>query len=365
MVATQRPGKGQKVLVMPGDGIGPEVIKKGQEVVLAVAPDLELEHSDLGADRYKRDGTIMPSDLMRRMQEGEFAAIYFGAVGMPGVPIAVPKGILLDTRQRQGLDLYVNERHVRLMDLRDCPLKAVRRLDQVDQVVIRENTEGPYNDVGGHFAPGTPGQVSVGTIITTRFGVERILRYAFERARARRKKLCLVDKSNAMPFAHSLYRDVLKEMQPKYPDVEVTTLYFDIAALEIAYQPWKFDVIVGDNLVGDVISDLTAGLFGGMGVAPSANINPETGVGLFEPVHGSWPQKAGKDEANPIGAALTGAEMLDFMGRRREAARIRKAVLACRKYNLVTRDLVGGTLGTEDAGDAILEMLKPKKRKFV
>jgi 3-isopropylmalate dehydrogenase len=294
---------------------------------------------------------------MTRMQAGAFASIFFGAVGMPGVPIEVPKGILLDTRQPQGLDLYVNEREVNLMDLRDCPLRKVTRLKQVDMVVIRENTEGPYNDVGGHFARGTDRQVSIGTIITTRFGVERILRYAFERAMQRRKKLCIVDKSNAMPFAHSLYREIGKELQQEYPEVEVTFMYFDIAALELAYQPWNFDVVVGDNLIGDVLSDLTAGLFGGMGVAPSQNINPEKKIGLFEPVHGSWPIKAGKDEANPIGSVLTAAKMLRFLGRHSDADRIEAAVRVCRRRNLVTRDMVGGTLGTRAAGDAIISAL--------
>lgn len=342
------------IVVACGDGAGKKVIPAALRVLAEVAPDLTYEHTDIGAERYARDGVAMPPELMARLKAGMFAAILFGAVG---APLAMAKAVLLDTRQRQGLDLAVNVRPIRLVNVLDCPLKMVVDAAMVDFLIVRENTEGEYNDIGGMFAVGTPDEMWQGAIISTRKAVTRTLRYAFEQARKRRKILTLVDKSNAMPHGHGLWRKILDEIKGEYPDVKVNTMYFDIATLVMALQhPENFDVIVGSNLVGDVMSDLLCGLAGGLGYAPSANINLETGMGLFEPVAGTAPDKDPED-LNPISAVLSAAMMLHHLGRVEEANRIVAAVDACLMKRRVTKDMAGGTLTCDQATDAIIEEL--------
>jgi isocitrate/isopropylmalate dehydrogenase len=342
------------ILVIPGDGAGEIVTAAALRVLRAVASDLTFEHSDIGAARFKRDGVAMPPELMARMRSGEFAAALFGAVG---APMEMAKAVLLDTRQPQGMDLWANVRPIRLRDLRDCPLKKVTDPSMVDMVIIRENGEGEYTDIGGKFAVDTPREMWQGTVIATRIGVERILRYAFTVARSRKKKLCVVDKSNAMPFAYGLWQKILGEIRAEYPDVAVTTLYCDIAAMQIAYHPWDFDVVVASNLFGDFLSDLASGLIGEMGIAPSANINIDTGFGLYEPVHGTAP-RIPREKLNPLGAILSAEMMMRFIGRVVEADRISDAVDHCLANRLVTEDMVGGTLTCDQATDAIIEELR-------
>jgi isocitrate/isopropylmalate dehydrogenase len=343
------------VLLIPGDGAGRVVTAASRRVLEMVATSLTFETSDLGAERFHRSGVAMDSELMRRMRASEFAGVLFGAVG---APLAMAKEILLDTRQPQGLDLWANVRPVRLVDPRDCPLKGVVRAEQVDLMVVRENGEGPYSDIGGPFARGTSREVRMAAIITTRVGVERILRYAFEIARSRPKKhLTCVHKANAMPHAHGLYPEVFAAIKQEFLDVTADELYFDIAALEMAYKPWMFDVIVGDNLVCDVISDLLSGLIGGVGVAPSVNLNPVTGIGWWEPVHGTAP-KILPDWLNPLGSILSCEMLLRHLGMIAEADRLLRATDHCITERKVTPDMDGGSYTTDQATDAVIAALE-------
>ncbi|MBM4367470.1 MAG: 3-isopropylmalate dehydrogenase [Deltaproteobacteria bacterium] len=342
-----------KIAVVAGDGIGPEVIEQGLRVLATLAPDLEVEHFDLGAERYLRDGTTMPADVMARFGS-EFAAVYLGALGDPRVPSNVhAKDILLGSRFQ--LDLFVNFRPCKLLDARYCPVKDKSEAD-VDFVVFRENTEGLYTGVGGQFKRGTPDEVAIEQEINTRKGVERIIRAAFAYAREQgRQRLCMSDKANAMRHGHDLWQRVFREVAAEYPEIKASHLYVDVLAMRLVQSPESFDVIVTNNLFGDIITDLGAALQGGIGLASSGNLNPGKAA-LFEPVHGSAPDIAGKGIANPLASILTAGMMLGYLGRRDEASRVEKAVQACLKSGRVTREL-GGTLSTRDATDAVLAVL--------
>ncbi len=339
-----------KIAVVAGDGIGPEVIEQGLRVLAALAPDLEVEHFDLGAERYLRDGTTMPADVMARFGS-EFAAVYLGALGDPRVPSNVhAKDILLGSRFQ--LDLFVNFRPCKLLDARYCPVKE-KSEDDVDFVVFRENTEGLYTGIGGQFKRGTPDEVAIEQEINTRKGVERIIRAAYAYARAHgRKRLCMSDKANAMRHGHDLWQRVFREVAAEYPEIQSSHLYVDVLAMRLVQSPESFDVIVTNNLFGDIITDLGAALQGGIGLASSGNLNPGKAA-LFEPVHGSAPDIAGKGIANPLASILTAGMLLGYLGRRDEESRVEKAVQACLKSGRVTREL-GGTLSTREATDAVL-----------
>ncbi len=339
-----------KIAVVAGDGIGPEVIEQGLRVLAALAPDLEVEHFDLGAERYLRDGTTMPADVMARFGS-EFAAVYLGALGDPRVPSNVhAKDILLGSRFQ--LDLFVNFRPCRLLDARYCPVKDKSEAD-VDFVVFRENTEGLYTGIGGQFKRGTPDEVAIEQEINTRKGVERIIRAAFTYAREHgRERVCMSDKANAMRHGHDLWQRVFREVAAEYPEIKASHLYVDVLAMRLVQSPESFDVIVTNNLFGDIITDLGAALQGGIGLASSGNLNPGKAA-LFEPVHGSAPDIAGKGIANPLASILTAGMMLGYLGRRDEESRVEKAVQACLKSGRVTREL-GGTLSTREATDAVL-----------
>ena len=342
-----------KIAVVPGDGIGPEVIEQGLRVLATLAPDLEVEHFDLGAERYLRDGTTMPPDVTARFGS-EFAAVYLGALGDPRVPSNVhAKDILLGSRFQ--LDLFVNFRPCKLLDARYCPVKDKSEAD-VDFVVFRENTEGLYTGVGGQFKRGTPDEVAIEQEINTRKGVERIIRAAFAYAREHgRKRVCMSDKANAMRHGHDLWQRVFREAAAEYPEIQASHLYVDVLAMRLVQSPESFDVIVTNNLFGDIITDLGAALQGGIGLASSGNLNPGKAA-LFEPVHGSAPDIAGKGIANPLAAILTAGMMLGYLGRRDEESRVEKAVQACLKSGRVTREL-GGTLSTREATEAVLAAL--------
>ncbi len=328
-----------------------EVVAEASKVLEAVATasgrTLELTEFDWGAERFLRDGTTLPDGAIEILRR-DFDAILLGAMGDPRVPSnkhAVD--ILLGLRFK--LDLYVNARPVELFDDRLTPLKGRTERD-VQFIVFRENTEGLYVGMGGIFKRGTPDEVAIQEDVNTRKGVERIIRYAFEYARRNGlARVCMSDKSNALNFGHELWQRVFTALRAEYKEIESRHLYIDALAMEMVRDPSQFQVIVTCNLFGDIISDLGAQLAGGLGLAPSANLNPD-GLSLFEPVHGSAPTLAGKNVANPSGAVLASAMMLEHLGWADAAAAIRAAVRAAVRERQATQDL-GGTLGTREAGD--------------
>jgi 3-isopropylmalate dehydrogenase len=343
-----------RVAVVPGDGIGVEVTREAVRTLEAVRPALrtpiELVHFDWGAERWLRDRTTLPAGAAEELAS-DFQAILFGAVGDPRVPEQVhARDILLGLRSQ--LDLYVNLRPVRLYDERLTPLKGKSTRD-IDMLVFRENTEGLYAGLGGNFKKGTADEIAINEDVNTRKGVERILRAAFSAARGRRKKLCMSDKANALPYAHGLWQRTWKEVARDYPDIETHHLYIDVAAMELVRAPERFDVIVTSNMFGDILTDLGAAIVGGLGLAASGNIHPGR-CSLFEPVHGSAPDLAGQGVANPLGSISSTAMMLRHLGENAAAAAVEHAVEAVVRSGQVTRDL-GGALSTEACGKLVAD----------
>jgi 3-isopropylmalate dehydrogenase len=351
MVFSVSPNKKKRIAVVPGDGIGKEVIAQAVHVIESTGASVDFTEFDWSADRYLRDGTTIPPDGFATLAR-DFDAIFVGALGDPRVPSNVhAKDILLGMRFK--MDLYANVRPVKCLDDGLCPLKNVRAED-IDFVVIRENTEGPYVDVGGVFKQGTLDEVAVQEDINTRKGVERVIRYAFEYARKDgRKTVLMSDKSNVMTFAHGLWQRVFKQVASEYSDIAAQHMYVDALCMHMVRDPKQFDVIVTNNMFGDIITDLAAALQGGLGMAASGNIHPGR-TSMFEPVHGSAPPFAGKNIANPIGAISTAAMMLDYLGLTAEAAKINAAVVDAVYQKKTTQD-IGGTLGTREAGAWIAE----------
>jgi len=347
----------KKVAVLAGDGIGQEVIPQALNVLEASGAGVEIQQFDWGATRYLADGVTVPSDGFTMLSR-DFDAILVGAFGDPRVPTNIhAKEILLGMRFQ--MDLYANVRPVRLLDAALCPLKGVEPKD-VDFVVIRENTEGVYGDLGGVFKKGTADEVAIQEDINTRKGVERVIRHAFDYCQkhpkhdgAKRSRVLMCDKSNAMTHAGGLWQRVFKEVASEYPQIEPEHMYVDALCMQMVRDPRPFDVIVTNNMFGDIITDLAAGLQGGLGMAASGNIHPGR-TSMFEPVHGSAPPIAGKNVANPIGAILTVAMMLRHLGMETNATKIENAVLAALQAKKTTQD-VGGTLGTQEAGQWIAE----------
>jgi 3-isopropylmalate dehydrogenase len=341
----------KSVAVIGGDGIGTEVIAEAVKV-LETLGGVRLEHLPWGADYYLQTGVTIPPDGFDTLRS--FDAILIGALGDPRVPgNEHARDILLGTRF--ALDLYVNYRPVRLLDDRLSPLKNRTRKD-VNFVVFRENTEGLYVNVGGRFKPGTNEEIAVQEEINTYKGVHRIVRHAFEYARANSlTKVCMADKSNAMTHGHALWQRVFKELKAEYSDIEATHLYIDALAMFMVQDPGRFEVIVTNNLFGDIITDIGAALQGGLGLAASGNLHPGR-TSMFEPVHGSAPPLAGKNVANPVGAILSAALMLETLGRKDDAARIERAVEDAVHAGDVTQD-IGGSLATTEAGEAIRKRL--------
>ena len=343
----------KRIAVIPGDGIGKEVIPQAVRVLEAVGADLAFTSFDWGADRYLADNTTVPPDGFAMLAR-HFDAILVGAFGDPRVPSNIhAKEILLGMRFR--MDLYANVRPVRLMDASLCPLKGVEPKD-VDFVVIRENTEGVYGDLGGVFKQGTPDEIAIQEDINTRKGVDRIIRYAFEYCAAHKKldgsprrRVLLCDKSNAMTHAGGLWQGVFKEVGGEYPQIEKQHVYVDALCMQMVRDPRGFDVIVTNNMFGDIITDLAAGLQGGLGMAASGNLNPGK-TSMFEPVHGSAPPIAGKDIANPFGAILTAAMMLAHLGMGAQADKMEAAVLEAVRQKKTTTD-IGGSLSTRETGE--------------
>jgi 3-isopropylmalate dehydrogenase len=340
-----------KVAVIPGDGIGPEVVAQAVRVLRELG-GIELQELPWGADHFLQTGVTVPSGGYDTLRSSD--AIFVGALGDPRVPDnRHARDILLGTRFE--LDLYVNYRPVRLLDDRLCPLKN-RTRDHVNFVVFRENTEGLYVGAGGRVRADTDEEIAIQEEVNTYRGVHRIVRYAFEFAsHSGLTRLCMADKSNAMTHGHALWQRVFKELSPHYPSIEATHLYIDALAMFLVQSPEQFQVIVTNNLFGDIVTDIGAALQGGLGMAASGNIHPGR-TSMFEPVHGSAPPLAGKNVANPIGAILSAALMLETLGRVEDARRIERAVEGAVHAGETTRD-VGGPLGTREAGAAILKRL--------
>ncbi len=343
----------KRIAVIPGDGIGPEVIAEALRVAdtLRAARKLEIEfaHFDWGADKFLNEGVTLPAGALE-MLTNEFDAILAGAFGDPRVPTNQhAEDILLG--MRRGLDLYINLRPVRLLDSRLTPLRD-RQAGDIDFVVFRENTEGAYCGAGGFLKKGTAHEIATQEELNTRRGVERIIVAAFEYARAQgRKRVTMADKSNVQRFGGDLWQRVFKEVSARYPDLEANHQYVDAMAMFMVLDPAQYDVIVSNNLFGDILTDLGAAVQGGLGLAASGNIHPGK-VSLFEPVHGSATALAGKGLANPVGAILTLAMMLEYLGFQSESSAIERAVRESIANNETTRDL-GGELSTRQAGEAI------------
>jgi 3-isopropylmalate dehydrogenase len=328
-----------RIGIIGGDGIGPEVVAEALKVVDAAGVAYDAVSFDLGGRRYLRDGTVLPDDDLAAIRGLD--AVLLGAVGTPDVPPGViERGLLL--RLRFELDLYVNVR----------PFVAGPSSfnDGVDMIVVRENTEGTYAGEGGFLRKDTPQEIATQGSLNTRMGVERCIRYAFELARSRaRKHLTLVHKTNVLTFAGDLWERTFNEVARDYPDVSTGYHHVDAACIYFVQDPGRYDVIVTDNLFGDILTDLAGAVSGGIGRAASANLNPaRTGPSLFEPVHGSAPDIAGTGKADPRAAIISAAMMLEFLGERGSAERIRDAV--------AKSDAVGGT--TDEIGDAIAKTLK-------
>jgi 3-isopropylmalate dehydrogenase len=343
----------QRVAVLGGDGIGPEVTAEAMKVVRAAAErfdlDLELVELPWSADHYLATGETLPEGALDELRD-HYAAIFIGAYGDPRVPdMRHAADILLGIRF--GLDLYVNFRPIKLYHERLCPLKGKRPGD-VDLVVFRENTEGAYVGIGGAFKKGTPDEIAMQEEIHTRKGVERIIRAAFEYAVASgRRKVTMCDKSNVMRFGHDLWQRCFAEVAQEFAEIETDHLYVDALAMQLVRKPENFEVVVTNNMFGDILTDLGAALQGGLGVAASANLYPGR-TSMFEPVHGSAPKYAGQDRANPVGAVLSAGLLLEHLGHARAAAAVEAAVASALAAGDTTRDL-GGSLGTAAVGDRL------------
>jgi 3-isopropylmalate dehydrogenase len=350
----------KRIAVIPGDGIGPEVVREAVRLLrhLQNTKGLELEFVDFdwGAEKFLHDGVTLPPGALE-MLTAEFDAILAGAFGDPRVPSNKhAEDILLG--MRRGLDLYINLRPVRLLNDRLTPLLN-RKTTDINFVVFRENTEGAYCGAGGFLKHGTADEIALQDEVNTRRGVERIIVAAFEYARANgRKRVTMADKSNVQRFGGDLWQRVFKEVAADYTEITANHQYVDAMAMYMVLDPSQYDVIVSNNLFGDILTDLGAAIQGGLGLAASGNIHPGK-VSLFEPVHGSAPPLAGKGIANPIGAILTSAMMLEYLGFQKLSDEIEEAVRGAVSANETTRDL-GGELSTEQAAGAIIARLGKK-----
>jgi 3-isopropylmalate dehydrogenase len=347
-----------RIAVIPGDGIGIDVTAEAVKVIRAAAEvfgrRFDLEPLPWGADYYLETGISVPPNGHAMLRD-QFDAIYIGALGDPRIPdMRHARDILLGTRFE--LDLYVNHRPVKLLDARLCPLKD-RGPDDVNFVVFRENTEGLYVNIGGRFKAGTSDEIAVQEEINTYKGVHRIVHHAFEHAKTHGlTKVCMSDKSNALTFGHALWQRVFTEEARAYPAIEPTHLYVDALAMQMVKNPGQFQVIVTNNMFGDIVTDLGAQLQGGLGMAASGNLHPGR-TSMFEPVHGSAPKYAGKNIANPIGAILSAALMLEYLGCPREAQAIEDAVRAA-VQTLNGPAEIGGTIGTRETGDYVANEIR-------
>lgn len=347
------------IAVIAGDGIGPEVITEGKKVFSGIAQmdgtfSVTFEDFPWGCEYYLKSGEMMPEnglDLLRG-----YDAIYLGAVGYPGVPDHVSLGDLL-LRIRRGFDEYINLRPVRLLHGAPCPLADISPRD-IDMIVVRENSEGEYANVGARLYPGTPRETALQTGVFSRHGCERVIRYAYELARREKRTLTSISKGNALRYSMVFWDEIFAEIGKEYPEVETHSLLVDAASMFFVKDPKRFGVVVTSNLFGDILTDLGAAIAGGMGLAAGANLNPERRYpSMFEPIHGSAPDIAGQGIANPLASIWSVAQMLDFLGETEWSERVLRAIetLLVEKKTL-TPDL-GGTAHTSDIGHAVLDVL--------
>jgi 3-isopropylmalate dehydrogenase len=347
----------QKIAIIPGDGIGIDVTREALKVLRRVNElhqlNLQLVEFPFGAEHYLKTGAGLPPEQMDDFRNN-FAAIYLGALGDPRIPdMRHGREILL--AMRFDLDLYINLRPVELLHERLCPLKEKSTKD-VNFVVFRENTEGPYVNAGGNLRKGTADEVAVQDSFYTRKGTERIIRAAFEYARKnKRARVTMSDKSNVLRYGHDLWQRVFHEVGEEFPEIETDHYFVDALVMKMVKSPEHFQVIVTENMLGDIITDLGAMLQGGLGMAASGNLHPGQ-VSLFEPVHGSAPYMAGKNVANPIAAILTVAMMLNYLGHDKAARAVEAAVQKAVDENKVTKD-IEGNLMTDECGDFIAEQI--------
>ena len=347
-------GKEYNVAVMPGDGTGPEVVAEGVKVLDAAAKvlgfTLRYTYYDIGGERYKKTGEILPDSVLDELRQ--FKVIFLGAIGHPDVkPGILEKGILLRTRFE--LDQYINLRPVKLYEGVETPLKN-KGPKEIDFVVVRENTEGLYAGAGGSLKKGTKDEVAVQESINTRKGVERCLRYAFEYTKKRNKdnKLTLCGKTNVLTYAFDLWERAFYEIAPEYPGIKTDYAHVDATCMWMVKNPEWFDVIVTDNMFGDIITDLGAMIQGGMGIACGGNINPE-GTSMFEPIGGSAPKYTGKNVINPLAAITAGAMLMECLGEDKAAQMIEDAVQKAIKKDFKSLEAGKMGMGTSDVGDLI------------
>jgi len=342
-----------RVALFPGDGVGPEVVTEARRAVDALGLQLEWTELPWGSAHYREHGRLMPDDWFDVLQAHD--AILLGAVGDPSVPDDVTLwGSILAVRQR--LDLWANVRPARLLEGIPCPL-AGRRPADVDMMFVRENTEGEYSGVGGRAHRHLPSEVALETSVFTRVGVERVVRHAFGLAGSRRGVLTSATKSNASRFGYVLWDEVVDEVAADFPGVRVERVLVDALAARMVRDPASLDVVVASNLFADILTDLAAAIQGGMGMAASANVAPGGDVpGLFEPVHGSAPDIAGRGVANPVGAIWSASLLLEHLGEDEAAAALLAAVEAVCRAGPRTRD-VGGAASTREVGDAVVAAL--------
>jgi 3-isopropylmalate dehydrogenase len=347
-----------KIAVIPGDGTGPEVVREGLKVLERISEifniQFEFTHFDYGGEHYLKTGEVLPADALQTLRG--FQAIYLGAIGHPEVkPGVLEQGILLSLRF--GLDQYINLRPVKLYPNVETPL-ANKGPDEIDFVVVRENTEGLYAGIGGFLKKGTPDEVAIQEMINTRKGVERCIRYAFEYTRRRNKgkKLTLCAKTNVLTYAHDLWMRTFTEVAGEYPDIQTDYAHVDATTMWMVKNPEWFDVIVTTNMFGDIITDLGAMIQGGMGVAAGANINPD-GVSMFEPIGGSAPKYTGKGIINPVAAILAVHMMLQALGEDRAADAVERSVIAAiSKMKSMNAGQTG--FSTSEIGDMVAEGLR-------
>lgn len=351
-----------KVAVIAGDGIGPEVIREGIKVLNKVAQldgsfAFEFTHYPWGCEYYLKEGSMMPVDGIEQLKQHD--AIFLGAVGYPGVPDHISLWDLLLVI-RKSFDQYVNLRPVKLLKGAPCPLKDVAR-EEIDMTFVRENSEGEYAGSGSWLYKGKPHEVVIQDGVFSRHGCERIIRYAYELARKEKKTLTSISKGNALNYSMVFWDQIFKEVGEEYPDVETHSYLVDAAAMFMVKDPKRFQIVVTSNLFGDILTDLGAAISGGMGLAAGANLNPEREYpSMFEPIHGSAPDIAGQDKANPLATVWSASQMLEFFGHKEWAEQLLEIIEEMLvEKNVLTSDL-GGTATTAQVGDEVIRKLAEK-----
>lgn len=354
--------KTYKIAVIAGDGIGPEVIAEGVKVLNAVAQidsgfTFDFTHYPWGCEYYLQNGRMMPQDGMEQLAKAD--AVFLGAVGAPGVPDHISLWDLLLTI-RKGFDQYVNLRPVKLLKGAPCPLKDAATED-IDMLFIRENSEGEYAGSGSWLYKGKPNEVVIQDGVFSRHGCERIIRYAFEVARAQKRSLTSISKGNALNYSMVFWDQIFNEVSKEYPDVTTHSYLVDASSMFMIKDPKRFEVVVTSNLFGDILTDLGAAIAGGMGLAAGANLNPERKFpSMFEPIHGSAPDIAGQQKANPLATVWSASQMLEFFGHKQWADRLIEVIEEILVEKCFLTPDLGGTATTSQVGDEVVRKLREK-----